>query len=65
MVRIMTETNHEQVNIHFSQEDIEISVTNLTGCKTVCINFGSDLNIFLTPDQAANLAEELNNITED
>ena len=65
MVRIMTETNHEQVNIHFSQEDIEISIRNLTECKTVSINFGPDLNIFLTPDQADGLSDLLGQSTRE
>jgi len=56
MVRITTETEHKQAHIHFiHDEDLEISVQNLTGCKTVSIGFNRDLHIFLTPDQAEEL----------
>ena len=56
MVRLTTETNHEQVLIHFiHDEDLDISVQDLTECKTVSINFNQDLHIFLTPDQAEEL----------
>ena len=55
MVRLTTETNHEQVLIHLTHDDLDISVQDLTECKTVSINFNQDLHIFLTPDQAKEL----------
>tara|TARA_R110002020_G_scaffold102109_5_gene240064 strand:- start:382 stop:624 length:243 start_codon:yes stop_codon:yes gene_type:complete len=60
MVRLTTETNHEQVLIHFiHDENLDISVQDLTECKTVSINFNQDLHIFLTPDQAKELLDFL------
>ena len=60
MVRLTTETNHEQVQIHLTHdENLEISVQDLTELKTVSINFNSDLHIFLTSDQAEELLKLL------
>ena len=56
MVRITTETEHKQAHIHFiHDEDLDISVQDLTECKTVSIGFNQDLHIFFTPDQAEEL----------
>ena len=56
MVRITTETEHKQAHVHFiHEEDLEISVQDLTECETVSIGFNRDLHIFLTPDQAEEL----------
>ena len=56
MVRLTAESTHDQVQIHLTHdENLEISVQNLTELKTVSINFNQDLHIFLSPDQAKEL----------
>jgi hypothetical protein len=66
MVRLTTETNHENVNIHFiHDEGLEISVENMTELKTTAINFNNDLHIFLTPDQAEGLSDLLGMSSEE
>jgi len=67
MVQIITETEYKHTRIHFTHQDIEISVQQLK-LDAVAINFAkldsdgrfdSDMSIYLTIDQAKQLSELL------
>ena len=60
-VQITTRTTHDHADIHLSNEDIEIRTNHLENLNTVTLNFG-DLHIFLSPEQAEILADELREV---
>ena len=57
-IQITTETTHDDVSIHLSNEDIEIRVNHLENLNTITLNFG-DLHIFLSQEQAEKLHEAI------
>ena len=57
-IQITTETTHDDVSIHLSNEDIEIRVNHLENLNTITLNLG-DLHIFLSPEQAETLHEAI------
>ena len=61
-VQMTTRTTHEHADIHLSNEDIEIRTNHLENLNTVVLNLGFDLNIFLSPEQAEILADELREV---
>ena len=60
-IQITTETTHDDVSIHLSNEDIEIRTNHLENLNTITLNLG-DLHIFLSPEQAEKLADELREV---
>ena len=61
-VQITTRTTHDHADIHLSNEDIEIRTNHLENLNTIVLNLGFDLNIFLSPEQAEILADELREV---
>lgn len=57
-IQITTETTHDDVSIHLSNEDIEIRTNHLENLNTITLNFG-DLHIFLSQEQAEKLHEAI------
>ena len=58
-IQITTETTHDDVSIHLSNEDIEITSMCLKYQDTTVLSFGDDLSIFLSPEQAEKLHEAI------
>ena len=58
-VQITTRTTHDHADIHLSNEDIEIRTNHLENLNTIVLNFGNDLSIFLSPEQAETLHEAI------
>jgi len=58
-IKLTTETTHDDVQIHLKNEDIEITSMCLKYQNTTVLNFGDDLNIFLSPEQAEKLHEAI------
>ena len=63
-VQITTQTTHDDVSIHLYNEDIEIRANHLENLNTITLNFG-DLHIFLSPEQAEILADELREVVHE
>ena len=57
-IQITTETTHDDVSIHLSNEDIEIRTNHLENLNTITLNLG-DLHIFLSQEQAEKLHEAI------
>ena len=64
-IKLTTETTHDDVQIHLKNEDIEITSMCLKYQDTTVLNFGDDLSIYLSPEQAVQLYEAINESATD
>ena len=64
-IKLTTETTHDDVQIHLKNEDIEITSMCLKYQDTTVLSFGDDLSIFLSPEQAVQLYEAINESATD
>ena len=64
-IKLTTETTHDDVQIHLKNEDIEITSMCLKYQDITVLSFGDDLSIFLSPEQAVQLYEAINESATD
>lgn len=58
-IQVTTQTTHHDVNIYLYNEDIKIKAGHLKNLNTIALNFGDDLSIYLSPEQAEKLHEAI------
>tara|TARA_R110002020_G_scaffold441128_1_gene651863 strand:- start:309 stop:563 length:255 start_codon:yes stop_codon:yes gene_type:complete len=64
-IKLTTETTHDDVQIHLKNEDIEITSVCLKYQDITVLNFGDDLSIYLSPEQAVQLHRTINESVTD